>query len=169
MSPIFFDLIDSPIGTLTAAADDSGLRWLLFPRNRHEPARAGWQRDVTPFAELRRQLAAYFAGESQVFNLPLAPQGTNFQQSVWSALRGIPYGQTCSYRDIAHVIGNPKGVRAVGLANGRNPLPIIVPCHRVIGADGSMTGFGGGLDTKRFLLDLEARHADATFQLRASR
>ena len=106
MSPIFFDLIDSPIGTLTAAADDSGLRWLLFPRNRHEPARAGWQRDVTPFAELRRQLAAYFAGESQVFNLPLAPQGTNFQQSVWSALRGIPYGQTCSYRDIAQSTKN---------------------------------------------------------------
>lgn len=169
MNPIRYDFIDSPIGVLTAAGDDIGLRWLLFPQNRHEPLRDGWQRDSAPFAELRRQLAAYFAGELRDFDLPLAPQGTPFQHSVWTALRNIPYAETRSYRDLATNIGNPKAVRAVGLANGRNPLPIIVPCHRVIGADGSMTGFGGGIESKRFLLDLEARHADARFQLRASR
>jgi methylated-DNA-[protein]-cysteine S-methyltransferase len=169
MNPIRYDFIDSPIGVLTAAGDDIGLRWLLFPQNRHEPLRDGWQRDSAPFAELRRQLAAYFAGELRDFDLPLAPQGTPFQHSVWTALRNIPYAETRSYRDLSTTIGHPKAVRAVGLANGRNPLPIIVPCHRVIGADGSMTGFGGGIESKRFLLDLEARHADARFQLRASR
>lgn len=165
MNTIRYDLIDSPIGPLTAAADDTGLRWLLFPQNRHEPLREGWRHDPAPFAELRRQLAAYFAGELHDFDLPLAPQGTDFQQSVWAALRAIPYGETRSYRDQALAIGNPKGVRAVGLANGRNPLPIVIPCHRVIGANGSMTGFGGGIDTKRFLLDLEARHSSPTLQL----
>lgn len=166
MTTIRFDFIDSPIGTLNAAADESGLRWLLFPQNRHEPVREGWQRDTASFAELRRQLAAYFAGELHDFDLPLAPQGTPFQQSAWAALRAIPYGETRSYRDQAVAIGNPKAVRAVGLANGRNPLPIVIPCHRVIGANGSMTGFGGGIDTKRFLLDLEARHGGG-FRLRA--
>lgn len=157
MNPIWFDTIDSPIGTLTAAADRSGLRWLLFPRNRHEPLRNDWHRDAAPFTDLRRQLADYFAGERTTFDLDLAPVGTAFQQSVWTALREIPYGETRSYGDIAARIGNPKGVRAVGLANGRNPIPIIVPCHRVIGANGTLTGFGGGIDTKRFLLDLETR------------
>jgi methylated-DNA-[protein]-cysteine S-methyltransferase len=166
MNTIRFDFIDSPIGTLTAAADESGLRWLLFPQNRHEPVREGWQRDTASFAELRRQLAAYFGGELRDFDLPLAPQGTPFQQSAWAALRTIPYGETRSYRDQALAIGNPKAVRAVGQANGRNPLPIVIPCHRVIGANGSMTGFGGGIDTKRFLLDLEARHGGG-FRLRA--
>lgn len=169
MNTIWFDTFDSPIGPLTAAADTDGLRWLQFPQNRHEPLRTLWRRDPAPFAELRRQLAAYFAGERRDFDLALAPQGTPFQQSVWAALRAIPYGETRSYRDQALAVGNPKGVRAVGLANGRNPLPIVIPCHRVIGANGSMTGFGGGIETKRFLLDLEARHADARFQLRASR
>lgn len=169
MNTIWFDTFDSPIGPLTAAADTDGLRWLLFPQNRHEPVREGWRRDAAPFAELRRQLAAYFAGALRDFDLPLAPQGTPFQQSAWAALRAIPYGETRSYRDQALAIGNPKGMRAVGLANGRNPLPIVIPCHRVIGANGSMTGFGGGIGTKRFLLDLEARHARDGFQLRASR
>lgn len=166
MSTMWYDTIDSLNGTLIAAADESGLRWLLFPQNRHEPVREGWQRDTASFAELRRQLAAYFAGELHDFDLPLAPQGTPFQQSAWAALRAIPYGETRSYRDQAVAIGNPKAVRAVGLANGRNPLPIVIPCHRVIGANGSMTGFGGGIDTKRFLLDLEARHGGG-FRLRA--
>lgn len=169
MNTLWFDTFDSPIGPLTAAADAAGLRWLLFPQNRHEPLREHWRRDPAPFAELRRQLAAYFAGERRDFDLALAPQGTPFQQAVWAALRAIPYGETRSYRDQALAIGNPKGVRAVGLANGRNPLPIVIPCHRVIGANGSMTGFGGGIEIKRFLLDLEARQADSTFQLRASR
>jgi methylated-DNA-[protein]-cysteine S-methyltransferase len=102
--------------------------------------------------EAREQLLAYFAGERRAFDLPLLPSGTPFQQQVWNALREIPFGATRSYRDIALRIGNPNGVRAVGAANGRNPLPIIVPCHRVIGSDGSMTGFGGGLPVKQFLL-----------------
>ena len=165
MNTTWFDTFDSPIGALTAAADDDGLRWLLFAHNRHEPDRSGWQRDATPFIELRRQLAAYFAGELRDFELPLAASGTPFQYAVWSGLRAIPYGDTRSYRDLAHAIGNPKAVRAVGLANGRNPVPIIVPCHRVIGADGSMTGFGGGIAIKRFLLDLEARHGYGGFIL----
>ncbi len=155
--PLRYDTIDSPIGTLTAAADDAGLRYLLFPSNRHEPARADWRRDPNAFAPLRSQLAAYFAGELQAFDLELAAEGTAFQLSVWAALQRIPYGATWSYRDLAIGIGNPKAVRAVGLANGRNPLPIIVPCHRVIGANGSMTGFGGGIPTKQVLLALEAR------------
>ncbi len=152
-----YDTIDSPIGTLTAAVDDAGLRYLLFPDNRHEPARGEWRRDANAFGTLRAQLAAYFAGELQTFDLELAALGTTFQLSVWASLQRIPYGATWSYRDLAVDIGNAKAVRAVGLANGRNPLPIIVPCHRVIGANGSMTGFGGGIPTKQALLALEAR------------
>ena len=158
MDTIHFETIASPIGVLTAAGDDAGLRWLLFPNNRHEPQRASWQASRGRFTALREQLAAYFAGELRDFDVALAPVGTPFQRSVWDALRRIPYASTWSYRDLATDIGNPKAVRAVGLANGRNPLPIIVPCHRVIGADGSMTGFGGGIDTKRALLALEAKH-----------
>ena len=104
------------------------------------------------------QLQAYFAGELRDFDLPLDMQGTGFQKRVWAELLAIPYGKTCSYRDIANSIGAPKAVRAVGAANGRNPVPIVVPCHRVIGADGSLTGYGGGLPLKRFLLDLEMGH-----------
>ncbi|MBO0838982.1 MAG: methylated-DNA--[protein]-cysteine S-methyltransferase, partial [Actinobacteria bacterium] len=103
------------------------------------------------------QLDAYFAGELTEFSLPLAPAGTQFQRQVWAALQQIPYGQTWSYGQLAEKIGNPAAVRAVGLANGRNPIAVVIPCHRVIGADGSLTGYGGGLDRKRFLLDLEAR------------
>ncbi|MBK9168153.1 MAG: methylated-DNA--[protein]-cysteine S-methyltransferase [Bryobacterales bacterium] len=106
-------------------------------------------------AEALRQLHAYFAGELHEFDLPLAPEGTPFQRRVWEALRAIPYGETRSYGDIAKAIGAPKASRAVGAANGRNPIPVVVPCHRVIGADGSLTGFGGGLAIKRTLLDLE--------------
>jgi len=116
-----------------------------------------WQRDATPFAEALRQLRAYFAGDLHTFSLALAPAGTPFQRRVWDALLEIPYGATASYRDIAIAIGKPSAVRAVGLANGRNPIPIIIPCHRVIGSDGSLTGYGGGLDVKRFLLELERR------------
>jgi methylated-DNA-[protein]-cysteine S-methyltransferase len=109
--------------------------------------------------EALAQLRAYFAGELRDFDLPLDMQGTAFQKRVWTELRRIPYGETRSYRDIAHSIGAPKAVRAVGSANGSNPIPIVVPCHRVIGAGGSLTGYGGGLPLKRLLLDLEARHA----------
>lgn len=149
--------IDSPIGRLMIAASDQGLHAIEFPENSHPVARdASWQEGTHPVLELAtRQLAEYFAGTRRTFELPLAPQGTDFQQRVWQALRAIPYGQTCSYAELAAAIGQPRAMRAVGAANGRNPIPIIVPCHRVIGADGSLTGFGGGLPTKIFLLRLE--------------
>jgi methylated-DNA-[protein]-cysteine S-methyltransferase len=115
-----------------------------------------WREDKAPFAEVIRQLQAYFGGELRAFDLPLAPEGTEFQLRVWNCLRTIPYGETISYAKLAQKLGNPQAVRAVGLANGCNPIPIIVPCHRVIGSDGSLTGFGGGLANKKILLDLES-------------
>jgi methylated-DNA-[protein]-cysteine S-methyltransferase len=123
----------------------------------HPPAgRAEWQHDLDGFQEVDDQLAAYFAGELVTFDVRLRLEGTSFQQQVWAGLLEIPYGATTSYGDLATRIGNPKASRAVGLANGRNPIAIIVPCHRVIGSSGSLTGYGGGLDRKRSLLDLEA-------------
>ena len=151
----------SPIGALLLAGEDDALALLGFPSG--SMARApepGWRRDDASFAEARRQLAAYFGGELRDFDLPLAPRGTAFQLQVWQALRAIPYGSTCSYAALAAAIGKPTAMRAVGNANGRNPLPVIVPCHRVIGRDGSLTGFGGGLPAKSFLLALE-RGGDA--------
>ena len=114
-----------------------------------------WREDATPFVRVLAQLDEYFSGARHAFRLPLAPAGTAFQLAVWEALRAIPYGQTVSYTELARRLGNAGSARAVGLANGANPLPIIVPCHRVIGADGSLTGFGGGLHIKRALLSLE--------------
>lgn len=159
---IYFDTIDSPIGTLTAAATDAGLTALLFERNRHGPSdaeAARWRRAAeasAPAARVlegaRSQLGAYFARALTAFGLPLAPRGTPFQLRVWRALRDIPYGETVSYAEIARRIGAPDAVRAVGAANGRNPVSIIVPCHRVIGANGSLTGYGGGIERKRWLL-----------------
>jgi methylated-DNA-[protein]-cysteine S-methyltransferase len=149
-----YDEFATPIGTLTIAADDAGLRFVLFPSNRHPPVgRETWRRAGHPVLELARtQLLAYFAGERRGFDVPLAPAGTPFQLKVWQALATIPFGATWSYRDLALRIGESAAVRAVGAANGRNPLPVIVPCHRVIGADGSLTGFGGGLPLKQWLL-----------------
>ena len=148
--------LQSPIGDILVAGDEEGLKFVGFPggKGRLEPE-ASWQLDNESFEDVRKQLAEYFAGTRKRFALKLAPHGTPFQLQVLNALQQIPYGETCSYLDIANRIGKPKAVRAVGAANGRNPLPIIIPCHRVIGADGSLTGFGGGLPTKRFLLDLE--------------
>ena len=150
-------LVDSPVGPLRLAADDGGLRLIEFPEPRHPvPPGKDWEEgDNAVLAMTRAQLGEYFAGRRRTFDLPLAPEGTEFQRSVWMALRGIPFGATISYRALAERIGRPSAMRAVGAANGRNPLPIVVPCHRVIGADGSLTGFGGGLPTKRFLLELE--------------
>jgi methylated-DNA-[protein]-cysteine S-methyltransferase len=153
-------VIDSPIGPLTLMAADGRLTGLYMNAQRHRPGDevtglAGNPQDGL-FASAADQLAAYFAGQLTEFDLPLAPAGTQFQQTVWAALQQIPYGQTWSYGQLASKIGNPAAVRAVGLANGRNPIAVIVPCHRVIGADGSLTGYGGGLDRKRFLLDLES-------------
>jgi len=155
-----YDDLDSPVGKLLLAAEDGGLRYIGFELGRH-PVWIGddWRRDRSAFAPAREQLAAYFAGELTAFDLPLDPQGSAFQLGVWSELRRIPYGATISYGELARRVGDPSAARAVGAANGRNPLPIVVPCHRVIGADGSLTGFGGGIATKKFLLEHEQRYA----------
>ena len=155
--------LDSPIGELLVTRDDGGITGLDLPASRH-PRRVSpeWVRDDTAFDDIRTQLREYFAGERQDFDLPLNAGGSRFQALVWDALIRIPYGETTSYGKVAVSIGHPDGPRAVGLANGQNPIPIIVPCHRVIGANGSLTGYGGGLDTKRWLLDHEARHAGLT-------
>lgn len=154
--------IDSPVGLLLLAADDDGLRAIEFQPSRHAVKReADWHQvdaaDCTQplLLRLRQQLDEYFAGARRAFDLPLAPRGTTFQCEVWRTLASIPYGETVSYAQLASRVGKPGASRAVGAANGRNPLPIVLPCHRVIGADGSLTGFGGGLPTKQFLLQLE--------------
>ncbi len=152
----YYDRFDTPIGPLTVAADAAGLRHILFARNRHDAkGREGWQHDPDAVAEPRRQLLDYLHGRRRDFDLALAPVGTEFQLQVWHALAEIPFGATWSYRQLAQRIGRPTATRAVGAANGRNPLPIVLPCHRVIGNDGTLTGFGGGLPTKAALLRLE--------------
>ena len=150
--------IESPIGPLLLVGDDEGLHelWFVEGRRRKHPS-PQWKKDAKFFAGAIQQLREYFAGQREDFDLPLVLNGTPFQLSVWRNLQKIPYGKTVSYLDLAKRIGNPKAVRAVGLANGSNPIPIIVPCHRVIGSNGSLTGFGGGLPTKQKLLALESR------------
>lgn len=144
------------IGTLMLAGDEAGLRHIIFEKKKNKFAiGTQWKKNLKFFAPVKKQLQAYFKGELKHFDLPLAPVGTAFQLKVWQALRAIPYGELVSYKTIAEAIGNPKAVRAVGGANGKNPIPIIVPCHRVIGSDGSLTGFGGGLNIKKRLIDLE--------------
>jgi methylated-DNA-[protein]-cysteine S-methyltransferase len=159
-SEISFSYVDSPVGQLLLAGDAEGLLMISFPSGRRprEPS-ASWIRDDGVLAEAIAQLRSYFAGERREFTLALRPGGTPFQERVWGALRQIPFGATISYGQLARRIGQPLAARAVGAANGANPLPIVVPCHRVIGADHTLTGFGGGLDTKRFLLAHEARLA----------
>jgi methylated-DNA-[protein]-cysteine S-methyltransferase len=155
-----YTFIDSPLGALLAVRDDVGLTGLYLPSGKAaispDPS---WELDDAAFDDVRDQLAEYFAGDRREFDLPLHPAGTAFQQRVWTALREIPYGETATYGQTAAEIGEPGAARAVGLANGQNPVPIIVPCHRVIGANGSLTGYGGGLDAKRWLLSHEASHA----------
>jgi len=148
--------IDSPVGPLMLAADDHGLRHIEFRDNRHPVNRGDWHGgDNAILQATEAQLAEYFAGTRTTFDLPLAPRGTEFQLRVWQALARIPHGSTSTYAEQARAIGSPDAVRAVGAANGRNPLPIVLPCHRVIGADGALVGFGGGLPVKEFLLRLE--------------
>ena len=148
-----YTTIDSPIGELLIAGSKQGLRSLWMSPFRIEPT---WRHDPDAFDDVRDQLDQYFAGERNVFEVQLDLAGRGFERSVWEALLDIPYGETASYGEIATRIGAPSAARAVGLANGRNPVAVIVPCHRVIGADGSLTGYGGGLERKRFLLELEA-------------
>jgi methylated-DNA-[protein]-cysteine S-methyltransferase len=151
--------IDSPIGELTLTSDDGLLTGIQMHEQRHlKEIPATYRRDDRGLAHVVEQLNAYFAGELSEFDLPMTMHGTEFQRRVWSALCEIPYGETISYGELARWVGNPKASRAVGLANGRNPVAIVVPCHRVIGADGSLTGYGGGLERKVWLLEHEAKH-----------
>jgi methylated-DNA-[protein]-cysteine S-methyltransferase len=149
--------VPSPVGELLLVGDEQWLRSVHMPDQKGSPAvRSGWTRADGAFSLARDQLDAYFAGELRDFDLPLAPEGTPFQQTVWDALREIPYGETRSYGELAEQIGKPGAARAVGLANGRNPIGIVVPCHRVIGSAGALTGYAGGIERKRQLLELEA-------------
>jgi methylated-DNA-[protein]-cysteine S-methyltransferase len=154
---MLYTTFHSPIGELLLAGDDSGLR-ILSMQDAPRPRRIGtdWQRDDFVFADVRTQLDQYFAGSHQAFEVDLSLRGNPFEQRVWAELLKIPYGETASYGRVAAAIGAPSAARAVGLANGRNPVALIVPCHRVIGANGSLTGYGGGLERKRYLLDLES-------------
>jgi methylated-DNA-[protein]-cysteine S-methyltransferase len=155
METLQFRTMDSPVGLLTLAGKDGRLMHLRMVDQTYEPSHDGWEPDKRAVPEAVDQLAAYFAGELTDFELSLDLIGTEFQRRVWEALRTIPYGGTRSYGEIARQIGAPGAFRAVGLANGHNPIGIIVPCHRVIGSNGSLTGYGGGLDRKRALLELE--------------
>ncbi|MFN6553357.1 methylated-DNA--[protein]-cysteine S-methyltransferase [Mycolicibacterium septicum] len=159
MTTLHYRTMDSPVGLLTLAGRDGKLMHLRMVDQTYEPSREGWEADDTAFSDAADQLSAYFAGERTEFDLELDMVGTQFQRRVWEALQTIPYGETCSYGEIARQIGSPSASRAVGLANGHNPIGIIVPCHRVIGANGSLTGYGGGLDRKRALLELERSRA----------
>lgn len=150
-------LIDSPVGALWATSRGGRITGLRFTATQRVEPEADWVSDPEPFAGLRRQLEEYFAGERRCFDVHVEAAGTEFQMQVWSALRDIPYGETATYGEIAEAIGRPTAVRAVGGANNANSIPIVIPCHRVIGANGTLTGFGGGLDAKATLLDLEAR------------
>ena len=157
--------MDSPIGPLYLASDEKGLRHIRFatgtPPEEPEPS---WQRDDGALCTVVEQLEAYVAGELRDFDLELAPRGTAFQRQVWGVLAEIPYGETVSYGTIASRIGRPTAFRAVGAANGSNPLPIVLPCHRVIGSNGSLTGYGGGLEIKRVLLALEKGNGGGLFE-----
>ncbi len=163
---IIFRRIESPIGSLLIASNELGLCNIEFRQSSHPVDRGEWRGGNSPVLDAtEKQLREYFDGKRRDFDLPLSPHGTAFQLRVWKALRTIPYGETISYAELARRVDNPKASRAVGLANGRNPLSIIVPCHRVIGADGSLTGYGGGLAIKEFLLRLEGALPEAEMGL----
>jgi methylated-DNA-[protein]-cysteine S-methyltransferase len=158
MNQMYYSRFESPVGPLLLAGSKNGLQLVSFGAgNRTSRVDPEWRLDNSVFAEVVDQLQSYFAGKRKNFDLALVLEGTDFQKRVWAALRKIPYGGTISYKELAEIIGSPKAVRAVGAANGANPIPIIIPCHRVIGNDGSLTGFGGGLQLKKQLLELESR------------
>ena len=153
-----YRMLPSPVGALMLAGEDDALAVIGFSTgDRAQAPKAGWERCDDAFDNAAVQLDEYFTGARRAFDLALRPAGTPFQLAVLEALRSIPYGETRTYAQIAAAVGKPRAVRAVGAANARNPLPLVIPCHRVIGSDGSLTGFGGGMETKRFLLALEAR------------
>jgi len=157
---MWFDEFKTPIGMLKIAVDATGLRYVLFESNKHEPSNImEWKKDRSVTNEARQQLLQYFSGERKEFEMEISLAGTEFQQRTWQMLASIPFGQTWSYAELAKRVDSPKAVRAVGAANGRNPLPIVLPCHRVIGSNGSLTGFGGGLPVKKWLLEHENRQA----------
>jgi methylated-DNA-[protein]-cysteine S-methyltransferase len=156
-SRILYTSLDSPVGALVLTSDGEAITGLFMDKYQGEPFSIGdWARDDGLFREAADQLRAYFAGELTDFDLPIATGGAPFQQRVWAELRKIPYGSTISYGELARRIGNPKASRAVGSANGDNPISIIIPCHRVIGSNGKLTGYGGGIERKKFLLEFEA-------------
>jgi methylated-DNA-[protein]-cysteine S-methyltransferase len=160
LSNVLYSILKSPVvGDLLLVADAHGLRSVSFQPPKYPLVKqslpADWEHSDSALKDVRDQLQAYFSGRLQVFNLPLAPAGTPFQRSVWDALCQVPWGKTASYRQIAEAIGNPKACRAVGLANGRNPIPIIIPCHRIVGSDQRLVGYAGGLHLKKILLERE--------------
>ena len=165
MTRLFYSFTETPVGRLFLAGDCAGLQRIEFcsetERIKLDPH---WEDDGVPFRDAIRQISQYFEGTRKTFDLPLAPAGTPFQQAVWRGLLSIPYGATTSYRDLARAIGRPSAIRAVGAANGRNPLPIVIPCHRVVGSSGHLTGYGGGLHIKEILLALERKNRDAQTQ-----
>jgi methylated-DNA-[protein]-cysteine S-methyltransferase len=153
---VTYAYLPSPLGQLLVTSDDQGITGIFFPCKQMECApQPPWEMDEAPFFNLRNQLDAYFSGDLREFDVPLSMKGTPFELKVWKELQTIPYGTTVSYGEIARRIGQPTASRAVGMANGRNSIPILVPCHRVIGSNGRLTGYGGGLDTKKWLLELE--------------
>ena len=156
--------MESPVGKLLIVGDGEAVREIRFGGDGRRSAGVedGWRCGGAVVEEAKKQLDEYFDGRRRAFDLPLAPSGTRFQLRAWRALQEIPYGATCSYGEQARAMGQPQAVRAVGAANGRNPIPIVVPCHRVIGGDGTLTGYGGGLHVKEFLLDLERRQSGGT-------
>ena len=159
-----YTYLDTPIGTLLIAGDEKAVHRIDFPKGgKARLPEQGWSESSRgPVSQAVKQLREYFAGKRADFDLPLAPEGTEFQRNVWRNLQDIPYGETISYGELAKRVGNPKASRAVGAANGQNPIPIVIPCHRVIGANGKLTGFGGGLPTKEALLALETRQMKLT-------
>jgi len=160
-APVFYSYLKSPLGKLLLVCNAEGLTAIRFEKEAEDFSLPHeWQNEAEPFQPVIAQLQAYFAGELHDFDLPLAPQGTLFQRSVWEALQKIPYGETISYAELARRIDKPSAVRAVGAANGSNPIPIIIPCHRVIGSNGALVGYGGGLPLKKALLALEQERLD---------
>ena len=156
---MYYDFLESPLGQIAIVADEKGLRHIDFQQgDKPLTIKPQWQRSPSLLRPFTDQLSAYFAGKLKHFDLPLAPEGTRFQQQVWQALCQVPYGELVSYRDIANRIGNSKAVRAVGAANGRNPVSIVIPCHRIVGSNGKLTGYAAGLSIKRQLIAFEQHH-----------